>query len=386
MQQWRRVERRGTGPRRHPPRALGGAPAAVMVLALVLAGRGAAFFDLPSSAAQGTAATQAAPAAAPRPIRIVAYGDDESIGGRPLPIIGRMMPNPFLPKLIDHLWKQAEEIDLILHAGDFVRYDPPESYRDLLRRDDAGRLWEKFFPTSGGDEEYCQGRFAAFFELAEHLRALPHGRDACVGRDGRPRSGYYYYLERRIRGQRLVVVVLHNPDQYAAGERRSRCGAEAACDPLSRRNAQHRWLEETLRKARRKDAGSDRAFIILLSHRPLYSATYRRNLIQPLLRRYRVNLVIAGDQHLYARKLLDGTLHVISGLAGSLGTGGCHTDFVAGYDRCLPPAELGYVLGYNPPEHRYDHYLDLRISPDHFTLAPTRLDGGAIEGPLRLPR
>ncbi len=324
---------------------------------------------------------------AERPIRIIAYGDDESLGGRLPRGLGFSLPNPFMPKLFDELWRQADDIDLILHSGDFVRMGPPpQRYRDELRRDDPARLWKKFFPTGGGDQEYCEGRFAAFFELAEHLGALPHRRDTCQGRDGREHLGYYYHLERRIRGQRLAVVVLHNPDQYDRIERKRYCGAQAACDPISQRNAQHRWVEGILRQTRAADRPGDRAFIVLLSHRPLTSAMYRTNHMRPLLSRYRVNLVISGDKHVYARKVVNGSLHVITGVAGDFATGGCHTTYLDGFDRCLPEAKHGYVLGFSQPALRYDHYLDVHIHPDHFTIAPTRLDGTLIEGPLRFER
>ncbi|ULR41137.1 metallophosphoesterase [Thermus sp. NEB1569] len=107
--------------------------------------------------------------------------------------------------------------------------------------------------------------------------------------------------------------------------------------------AQRAWLEESLRK-------SPAPFRILLLHRPLYSpgphggSPTLRTLLGPLLVRYRVGLVLAGHDHLYARTRVGGTVHVVTGGGGA----GLYTP------RPLP----GFLV------HKAHHALFLEVTPE----------------------
>eukprot|EP01044_Picomonas_judraskeda_P004619 COSAG03_NODE_411_length_8142_cov_5.225289_3_plen_219_part_00 len=109
---------------------------------------------------------------------------------------------------------------------------------------------------------------------------------------------------------------------------------------LSPGSAQHDWLVEDLTRVR-GGTGSGTPWVVVTLHRMLYTtqlceegdyanSLLLRSQLEPILRKYRVNLVLVGHQHSFERSCAvyegrcseEGTVHV------TVGTGG------AGVERC----------------------------------------------------
>jgi len=291
-------------------------------------------------------------------VRIIAYGDDEGVIQRPGRDLSRK--NPLHQQLIEHLKtmeKNGEQIDLILHTGDFVRFDPgPELYIESL-----GPLLEKFYPTTGGDEEFLKGRYADFIKNAPHLRKLIEKR---VEED-KNSSEYYYYIKHKG----VHLLSLFNPDEYGEPREYSRY------DFFQERNRelpQYTWLLNTLEKIRNKE--QDDGVILVLSHRPVLN--HSKHLVE-LFEKYHVDLVLSGDIHVYAKQRYKNTLYIVTGIAGDWAVGGCErlnenrgSDFTTKYDPCLPEKFVDRRLNY---DYVWDHYLDITIKEKEIDIKVVQL-------------
>ncbi len=128
--------------------------------------------------------------------------------------------------------------------------------------------------------------------------------------------------------------------------------------------AQRAWLEENLRK-------SQAPFRVLVLHRPLYSpgphggSPTLRALLGPLLTRYRVGLVLAGHDHLYARTRVEGVVHVVTGGGGA----GLYTP------RPLP----GFLV------HKAHHALFLEGTPEGLWVYARDTKGAILDRLLLTP-
>jgi hypothetical protein len=88
-------------------------------------------------------------------LRLIAFGDNEGVMARPVDDL--VQKNPALPRLMEILQEEDQHtpIDFILHTGDLVRFDPsPQLFRQAL-----GPFLSRFYPTTGGDEEFLQGKY-----------------------------------------------------------------------------------------------------------------------------------------------------------------------------------------------------------------------------------
>jgi predicted MPP superfamily phosphohydrolase len=282
-----------------------------------------------------------------RPLRIVAYGDNEGIVRRPGtdPTLHNVIHQNFLEDLkkID----QREKVDLVLHTGDFVRFDPtPDLFLESL-----GPLLPRFFPTTGGDGEFEQGRYYGFIKKAPHLKEIIWKRI----QEDKNGFEYYYYAERHG----VHILSLYNPDNYGSPFHPE----HRIYNFFLKQNGhlpQARWLVKTLEKIRAADKESP---IIVLSHRPVLNQTKH---LTEMFERFGVSLVLSGDAHVYARGKLGKTLYLVTGIMGDLALGGCDVindrgrrDFQTRYDPCLPEVK---TLRTNFSEFLLDHYLDITVS------------------------
>ncbi|MBI4639415.1 MAG: metallophosphoesterase [Candidatus Tectomicrobia bacterium] len=279
-------------------------------------------------------------------VRIIAFGDDEGVTQRPGRDLNRK--NLFHRQLIEHLKtleQKGEQIDLILHTGDFVRFDPgPDLYIESL-----GPLLEKFYPTTGGDEEFLQGHYTDFIKRTPHLWKLVEKR---IEEDGNS-SEYYYYT----RQKGVHILSLFSPDEYGEpGEYKSRDFFQASNKELP----QYMWLLNTLERIRNKE--QDDGVIIVLSHRPIFN--YSKHLVE-LFDKYHVDLVLGGNIHVYAKQTYKNTLYIVTGITGDWAVGGCERlnenlspDFIVKYDPCLPEKFVNRRLSY---DYVWDHYLDITV-------------------------
>lgn len=338
----------------------------------------------------GAAAPDArAQARAPDAVRLAAYGDDEGTcrrwneppaGGtgceetpyRPGRWACPRGENPRLASLLAWLRSQAAAFHAVLHSGDFVRFD-----RDVGRYGAAlGPLAGRFFPTTGGDQEFQAGRFRAFVE-----RHAPHIRLGDRAGPGGPRCAlcYHAYVKSPEMPLGVHVVSLENPDQYGdeKGFYKANCSPTHNLYSAPRGDAaaqQFAWLRETLEETARlrKEPGRARDAVVVLTHRPPPLRSAGTEDLRDLFARTGVDLVIAGDIHVYARGEAQGVHYFVTGVAGDFPTG-CGTLLPRGYDECRPE-----VPGRRPaPEcdrTACDHFLDIAITPDRITVRARLID------------
>jgi hypothetical protein len=288
-------------------------------------------------------------AESPEPtLRLIAFGDHEGVIARPGD--DPSQKNPVLPRLLEILRQQDAQarIDLLLHTGDLVRFDPsPQLFMQAL-----GPFLERFYPTTGGDEEFLQGKYWAF------LRAVPHLRDLVLRRVAQDHNGFEPYYAVTYKG--LHLISLHNPENYAESERYPEFAGYDLFRPDHANQQQYRWLVAQLEAIRSQP--NHTTPIVVLSHRPIYNQSHR---LVELFDRYRVDVVLSGDVHVYARTQSRHTLYIVSGIMGDRVVGGCERlnvrlaeAFLGQYQRCVP--ELGMSRKGTFAYH-YDHYVDLRL-------------------------
>jgi hypothetical protein len=299
-------------------------------------------------------------AQSPEPtLRLIAFGDNEGVIARPGE--DSSQKNPVLPRLLEILQQQEQQarIDLILHTGDMVRFDPsPQLFMQAL-----GPFLERFYPTTGGDEEFLQGKYWAF------LRAVPHLRELVWQRVALDHNGFEPYYAVTYKG--LHLISLHNPETYAESQRYPEFAGYDLFRPDHANQQQYRWLVGQLEAIRTQPSAGGP--IVVLSHRPIYNQSY--SLVE-LFDRYRVDVVLSGDVHVYARAQSRHTLYLVSGIMGDRVVGGCERlndpladAFRGQYHRCFPA--LGAIRK-GVFAYHYDHYVDLRLQG-------RRLQGQAVE-------
>jgi hypothetical protein len=183
--------------------------------------------------------------------------------------------------------------------------DPAEDVGEkvLNRLEGPDQALELAFQTTGGDEEFLQGKYWAF------LRAVPHLYSTVLKRITLDHHGFEPYYAVHHKG--VHIISLHNPDNYGEADR----SPEFAGYDLFRHDhpsrQQQRWLVEQLTEIRQRRG--DQSPIIILSHRPVYNQS--RYLVE-LFDRYRVDLVLGGNFHIYARAQSRHTLYLVTGIVG----------------------------------------------------------------------
>lgn len=315
----------------------------------------------------------------PGSVRLVAYGDDEGTCRRwnerkfdgaacqvapyrPGPRVCPRGENSRLARLLAYLREPAASVHAVLHAGDFVRFDPDVSrYAAAL-----GPLASRFFPTTGGDQEFQAGRFRAFIERhAAHIRLGDR-----TGTDGaRCTLCYHAYLKSPDMPLGLHVVSLENPDQYGD----EKAFYKANCSPTHnlytapRGEAaarQFAWLQEALDEVarQRKEPGRAADALVVLTHRPVPLRSAGTEDLRDLFARSAVDLVIAGDIHVYARGEAQGVRYIVSGVTGDRLAGGCLEFLPRGYDECRPEVS-GRRRAPECAGTECDHFLEIAIGP-----------------------
>jgi hypothetical protein len=281
-------------------------------------------------------------------LRIIAFGDNEGVIAGPGD--DPSQKNPVLPRLMEILQEEEQKtpIDFVLHTGDLVRFDPsPQPFMQAL-----GPFLSRFYPTTGGDQEFLHGKYWAF------IRAVPHLYEAVQRRIALDHNGFEPYYAVRQKG--IHIISLHNPDDYDEPKRTPEFAGYDLFRPDHPNRQQYRWLVGQLEEIRQRRG--DQSPIIVLSHRPVYNAS--RHLVE-LFDRYRVDLVLSGNLHVYARAQSRHTLYLVTGIAGDRAVGGCDAlnnslagEFIGEYRPCFPGLS---TLRKEAFAYHYDHYLELMI-------------------------
>ena len=232
----------------------------------------------------------------------------------------------------------GEGLDLVAVTGDMV-----------LRGSDAGD-WQRFFAVTG--ELLAQVRYMP--AMGNH--DLGWGSDPAVfalpaGPPGRPDHTYWYSLD--FADVHLVFLDSNAYDMPA----------------------QEKWLDSDLAAARARHV---RAIVALVHDGPYARGAHRGNQLArdryvPILARHRVDLLVAGHDHLYQRGEAGGIRYVVTGGGGAgLYKISCG---VAGKPRC-PEDGMQKVIS----EH---HYIVLAIDKDSLEMCPRRADGTLLEKCVR---
>jgi len=232
----------------------------------------------------------------------------------------------------------GEGLDLVAVTGDMV-----------LRGSDAGD-WQRFFAVTG--ELLAQVRYLP--AMGNH--DLGWGTDPAVfalpaGPPGRPDHTYWYSLD--IADIHLVFL---DSNAYELP-------------------AQEKWLDSDLAAARGHHV---RAILVLVHDGPYARGIHRGNALArdryvPILARYRVDLLVAGHDHLYQRGEAGGIRYLVSGGGGAgLYKVSCGA---SGKPRC-PEDGMQKVIS----EH---HYIVLAIDKVSIEMCPRRGDGTLLEKCVR---
>jgi len=280
----------------------------------------------------------------------VAWGDEEGFTKRKGEDLNDK--NEALPILMKKLIEtdKNNHIDGILHTGDFVRFDPDETlYIKFL-----DKFLDRFYPTSGGDQEFFLGRYTRFVNAVPHLKMLYVQRASVDG------NGLEYYYHTIVKNTHIIS--LYSPDDYRDTENTQFQKLNFYDNP---NNEQFKWLDNLLFNIR--ENAKDTRPIIVLSHGPIFNVS---KLLVDTFAKYKVNLVLNGDTHVYAHKKYKGVEYYITGMMGDRYLGGCeylnnnkNKGFIDKYENCYP---LEYINRKKGDKFYFakDHYLDIQISKD----------------------
>jgi hypothetical protein len=297
------------------------------------------------------------------PAHIVAWGDEEGVIKRKGEDLNLKNPAlPFLKKSLTELDKK-NKIDFFLHVGDFVRFDPNENYYKSFLGED---FLKRFYPTSGGDQEFYMGRYASFINSVPHLKFLYLDR---VAQDGNGLEFYYHTIVKDIH-----IISLYSPDEYREPDDSPQYKGQNFF--VRTDNPQYKWLEALLMRVR--TFSEDNRPIIVICHGPIFN---KSKLLTALFEKYKVNLVLSGDHHVLAHKSYKGTEYFVSGMMGDH-LGGCpelnikeDENFIENYSYCIPEKPVTRSKDI-PFKFNNDHYLDIMIDKNYLKIKAIDLETG----------
>lgn len=291
----------------------------------------------------------------------IAWGDEEGFIERPGDDLKET--NQALPVLMEKIKEidKNDAINAILHTGDFVRFDPNEKYHQKF----LGDYLSKFYPTSGGDQEFYYNRYYNFLINTPHLKKLYLDRSV---KDGNGLELYYNTIINDTH-----IISLYSPDDYRDYDKSPQFRGQNFY--VKKDTIQYKWLENLLEEIR--VTNHDARPIIILSHGPIFNQS---KLLVELFEKYKVELVLNGDAHILAHKQYKGTNYIITGMMGDRYLGGCEEDekspeFIEKYGLCLPEEMINRKKG-EPFKFHKDHYLDIHISKNYLKVQAVDLETG----------
>lgn len=295
----------------------------------------------------------------------VAWGDEEGVIKRPGDDINDK--NEALPVLMKHIERldETKKIDAILHVGDFVRFDPNETYYKKFLGD---KFLDRFYPTTGGDQEFYFGRYLNFVKNVPHLKKLWVDRAI---KDGNGNELYYHTIVKNTH-----IISLYSPDEYRDKERNPEYTGQNFY--ASKNVTQYKWLENTLKDIRinKKDSKP----IIVISHGPIFNGS---KILLELFAQYKVNLVLNGDAHILAYKEYKGTKYFVTGMAGDRALGSCepmndkkYEFYTDDYSFCIPEKDMFRKKGEKFIFNK-DHYLDIYIDENDVEVHAIEIETGS---------
>lgn len=279
----------------------------------------------------------------------VSWGDEEGVVKRKGEDI--VEKNEALPLLMKQLIEvdKKDRIDGIIHTGDFVRFDPDETYYKTF----LGGFLDRFYPTSGGDQEFYLGRYGRFINAVPHLKMLYTQRSSTDG------NGLEYYYHTIVKENHIIS--LYSPDEFRDDRNPQYKGLNIY---NNKHSIQYKWLENLLYNIRINS--KDQRPIIITSHGPIFNNS---KILVELFDKYNVNLVLSGDVHVFAHKKYKNTEYFVTGMMGDRALGACkylnisenNPDYIENYSDCFPNEEIYRKKG-DKFYFAKDHYLDIKIS------------------------
>ncbi|MHA1729570.1 MAG: metallophosphoesterase family protein [Promethearchaeota archaeon] len=189
--------------------------------------------------------------------KFVVYSDNRNVG---------IKKNKIHRKLLNFIQKQDK--DFILHVGDIVFWGL--AWKSFFRDLKHASIKVPFFPARGNhDDKYF---FKKFFKLKQSYYSINYG---------------------------VTHLIVLDDNKGILDEK------------------QYNWLVNDL------ENHLDYKWIIVFAHKPLYSGAYRgvrKKLIsqlEPLFKKYNVNLFIGSHYHNYERLQIDGITHIVSAGGGA---------------------------------------------------------------------
>jgi hypothetical protein len=235
---------------------------------------------------------------------------------------------------------RGESPDMILVTGDLV-----------LRGTDEGD-WQRFFavtadalatvPYYPAIGNHDVGRTGDELRSFDQVFALPEAPA------GRPSGVYYYSYD--VANVHLVFMDSNSYD----------------------RREQREWLAADLADARARKV---RAIIVTCHDGPYSSGSHRGNTVAqrdyvPILKQYKVDLILSGHDHDYQRGSIGGIDYIVSGGGGaSLYSQACG---VSGRKKCAVDDGLQFFA-------RTHHYVMVTIDRGQIETCPRKADGTAVE-------
>lgn len=265
------------------------------------------------------------------PLRFAVYGDMRG---------GHRVHAKIVEALLD------EAVDFVIATGDLV-----------LRGSDEGD-WQRFFSVA----KPLLARFPYYPVAGNHdlgktgdeRRRMNEIFALWPGPRDRPSFGHWHSF--RVSGVHFVML---DSNSYEHEE-------------------QLRWVEADLQAARRAGV---RAIFAAVHDGPYSRGLHRGNQYAaehyaPLLRKYGVNMLFSGHDHLYQRGEVDGLPYIVSGGAGApLYSVRCG---VRGKRKCKHEDGMKHVA-------RVHHYVLVTVFPSFVSVCPKRADRSPIEACIRYP-
>ena len=300
--------------------------------------------------------------AAENTAHFISWGDEEGTVKRKGEDLKEQ--NEALPLMMKYMIEMDNKnhIDGILHTGDFVRFDPDETYYKKF----LGNFLDRFYPTSGGDQEFFLAKYSRFIDAVPHLKMLYVQRASTDG------NGLEYYYHTIIKDTHIIS--LYSPDDYRDEENTQfkKLNFYENAD-----NEQFRWLNNLLFNIR--ENAQDTRPIIIISHGPVFNGS---KLLVETFAKYKVNLVLNGDTHVFAHKKYKGVEYFVTGMMGDRYLGGCDfldsekkKDYIEKYETCFPKELINRKKG-DKFHFIKDHYLDINISKDKLEVKAIELETG----------
>ncbi|HVH47163.1 MAG TPA: metallophosphoesterase [Labilithrix sp.] len=282
----------------------------------------------------GTASKPATFVTAPRddgdaPFRFLAYGDNRSDEAAHAAVVRAMAKAPS---------------DFLVHTGDFVEDGSNPVQWQTFFDIEAPLLGARCLFSAVGNHELTDGagiEYARFFGPTD----LPSNVDKGRGKNA-PAATRPEHFDGTFRWGNARFFFINGMVSYRGTVDRS-------------------WLENALTAADQEENLKWR--VVVVHHGPWSSGPHGGNArfqdagIVPLLTAHKVDLVLAGHDHIYERGFAEGLAYVVTGGGG---------------------APLYKIKKPSPTAKKLEsvrHFVDVSVNATSLQLAPTRLDGSVIE-------